>query len=639
MRRVEKKLIQYINGTGRKIREVEIYNYAAHDSNVVLDSLFKVIHYGIDTTTGEQSLDKVCELVNNVKSILENYDDVNRGIVDRKLAKIDEKISCVLIEKQQSFKDVQRATKELEKLRTCIEDVLYRAILKNSNQYEFMDYLIDSIKNLDYIEFAIGKVPSLVNVKDKDGKRIIQHVLERYCEAMKKNSNQDIHYYYNLITLLLTRKNFIISRKEKRACLESIYHAIDSFYSEKGVVNSQQIQALKELVERIRKYDDQISNIIQIADQYQIAMIFPKKIEEQIQLLPGVNDSKRKRVDEVIVTIDKKNALVLDDGYSCRKLSNGNYLLGIHSVSVLGYFPYQSNIVDEAISRNRNIYLPVKYQNKKNDFNQMISIFPYSFAALKASLIPNQDKYARSYFFEISSDGEIVQEYFFPSIIQSSKKLSFDDVNTILKNGSKEEKIQDVLMSLQEVDRILAKKYKKVEFYDQLKDQQGDVSCLEEDNIRAQKIIYDNILLLGNRVATYFATNGYPCLYRVMDKNEDYKNVQNKVKSFPKIYGINQYKKIAASLKEVYPTGGYALSGSHDGLHLDHYCCCASELRKGAAIVNEHCLEVCCDKQPTDLELAKLENEVQKRAEELNASQYPIDWFLNDCKKIYRKSR
>ena len=159
MRRVEKRLIQYINGTGRKIRDVEICNYAAHDSNVVLDSLFKVIHYGIDTTTGEQSLDKVCELVNNVKSILENYDDVNRGIVDRKLAKIDEKISYVLIEKQQSFKDVQRATKELEKLRTCIEDVLFRANLKNSNQYEFMNYLIDNFLELFRLHpFLVHKV-------------------------------------------------------------------------------------------------------------------------------------------------------------------------------------------------------------------------------------------------------------------------------------------------------------------------------------------------------------------------------------------------------------------------------------------------------------------------------------------------
>ena len=639
MRRVEKRLIQYLNGTGRKIREVEICKDALYDSNGILNSLFRVIHYGIDNTTGEQSLDKVCELVHYVKIIIENYDDVNRGIVNRRLAKIDEKINCVLIEKKKSFNDSERATKELEKLGTCIEDVLYHTNLKNSNQFEFMDYLIENSKNLDYIEFAIGKEPSLVNVKDKDGKILFQHVIECYCEAMKQKSNQDIHYYYNLITLLLTRKNFIMSRKEKRACLESIYHAIDSFYSEKGVVNSQQIQALKELVERIRKYDDQVSNIIQIADQYQIAMIFPKKIEEQIQLLPGVNDDNRKRVDEVIVTIDKESALVLDDGYSCRKLANGNYLLGIHSASVLGYFPYRSKVVDEAISRNKSIYLPVEYQNKKNDFNQMISIFPYSFAALRASLIPNQDKYARSYFFEISSDGEIVQEYFFPSIIQSSKKLSFDDVNTILKNGSKEEKIQDTLISLQEVDRILAKKYKKVEFYDQLKEQQGDASCLEEANMKAQKMIYDSILLLGNRVATFFASNGYPCLYRVMDKNDGYKAVQNKVKSFPKIYGIDRYKKIASSLKGVYPSSGYALSGAHEGLHLDHYCCCASELRKGDAIVNEHCLEVCCDKQPTDLELARLEDEVRKRAEELNATQYPIEWFIKDCEKIYRKSR
>ena len=95
----------------------------------------------------------------------------------------------------------------------------------------------------------------------------------------------------------------------------------------------------------------------------------------------------------------------------------------------------------------------------------------------------------------------------------------------------------------------------------------------------------------------------------------------------------NSYKLIEG----IYPRGWYDKEGSHDGLCLDHYCHCTSALRRAADIVVEHALEVCYDKEPTEEELQKLQEEIEKRAQQINSKQGPIEWFLKDYQRVYRR--
>ena len=148
------------------------------------------------------------------------------------------------------------------------------------------------------------------------------------------------------------------------------------------------------------------------------------------------------------------------------------------------------------------------------------------------------------------------------------------------------------------------------------------------------------MLLTGNRVGTFFADNDYPCLYRVLRfDEEETRKLQAYIQGLTESYGGEQYQKLNQLVNGLYPKGWYALEGSHEGLGLDHYCHITSELRRGADIVVEHGLEVCYDKTPTDKELYKLQEEMQRRANQINAKQDPIEWFVRDYKRAYQKRR
>ena len=45
------------------------------------------------------------------------------------------------------------------------------------------------------------------------------------------------------------------------------------------------------------------------------------------------------------------------------------------------------------------------------------------------------------------------------------------------------------------------------------------------------------------------------------------------------------------------------------------------------------------NKTPTEEELALLEQEVEKRAKEITKKQAPIEWFIDDYRRVYKKRR
>ena len=148
------------------------------------------------------------------------------------------------------------------------------------------------------------------------------------------------------------------------------------------------------------------------------------------------------------------------------------------------------------------------------------------------------------------------------------------------------------------------------------------------------------MLLTGNRVAESFSNNGYPCLYRVHQKNQtNTQGIKERLDILIKKCKKNQYQKLYQLVDGLYPKGWYSMSGSHEGLGLDHYCHCTSNLRRSADVVMEHALEVCQDKKPTDQELVLLEKEIQTQANMINAKEEPIDWFVKEYKRNYARKR
>ena len=648
MKNIEKSVVNFIKGRGPMISEETICTYASKskkNADETIDILFNVINNELDEVTGLETLDKVRELFKYIGVVLSTNDQVDRKKVARKINKLDEKIDRIELENKNKFVDVKKAVSELETVRSELDNIESETTVKDTKQYDLVNYLTEEKKDINYIEYTFKKMPTLVNAKDKKDVSLFRNVVKKYVQSIKDEDNENTLYYNNLISLILAQRSFTLSDQEKRKTLDLIYSTIDRLSVKKSYAkkNKAKIEWLNNLVDIVKGDESKDTKIELLANKYNISVFFNEDILEKARLVKVTDNdhNTREYVDEYIITIDGENAVEIDDALSCRKLPNGNYLLGVHIASVLGYFPYHDEIVNEALGRGRSIYLSNKYQTKENDYNRTVPLFPYEFSAKTGSLITGIPKLARSYFFEIDSEGNIVNETFKKTIIESNKQTTYREIDKILNHGSKDKELQDVVFNLQTVTELLDKKYKGGDqVYENVKASTDDFSDLRVQRIGSEKIVYQCMLLTGNRVAEFFAENSYPCLYRVHSVNQsDSKKLQVLIDSLTKTYGGDQYNKLYQLIEGIYPKGWYDVEGSHDGLGLDHYCHCTSALRRAADIVVEHALEVCYDDNPKDKELMKLEEEVARRKNEINSKQDPIEWFGKDYKRAYQKRR
>ena len=645
MQNIKKTLTNYVHGKGPKVKNNTIQTCAEKDANKTADILLKIINDEIDKIDGTESLDKVRELINLIETLLSTSEDINRKIIMRRLHKLDEKIDRIKEENNKKILNSKKAYKELETTRKALEKIQETTYDKESQQYYFMNYLVEEIKEIDYIEYAFGKMPTLINVKDKEGVSLFRNITKKYTNSIKEKEEEEITYYRSLLSLILLQKNFELNEKEKKDTLNEIYKTLDQISISKKDVkeNKEKITELKTLMNTIKDKSTRGKDIEESAKIYGIPVYFNEDIMDLVNLS---NESSlgqiqnRKKLKEYMITIDKETAIELDDALSCKKLKNGNYLLGVHTASPLGYFPYESSIIQEAISRIHAIYLPYRYQTKDNNYSKMIPIFPYEFSVEQASLLPNGDKLARSYLFEIDKNGEIVKEKFLKTIIQIDKKMNYKEVEDILKNGTENQELGNTIRDLKEVTNILERRYKKHREYDSLLEDEKEFE--KGTKTESKKMVYLPMILTGNRVAEFFAhpQRNYPCLYKVYEEKEENKNkIQEMANNLNRIYGKSAYQNLSKSMLGVYPNSWYDMEGSHEGLGLEHYCNCTDELRRGADIVVEHALEVCYDKKPSTKELQELEKEIEKKKNEINAKQHPIDWFVKDYKSTYQKRR
>ena len=646
MKSIEKSLASYVKGNSKKVSNKTITTLANKDADGLVDTLFSLINKELDSIVDTVNTSKILDLLDYVYIVMTNQDSVDRGIINRKLLKLDEKIDRIKLENKNKFKNYHNICKSLDKIAIKTDEIRFTSEETNSKQYEFINYLIEEIKNMNYLEYTFSKMPSLLNVKDKNNTSLIINVVKKYIKNTLEDNEEDTLYYSNIIFLMLSEKKFELTNNDKREILELIYVTVDKLSCNKknSKKNKSKIYWLRNLVNVIKGIEEKTTKIDLIAGKYNISVFFDEDIIEAAKLVrdKANHEDNRYIIDDYTVTIDKKNAVEIDDALSCKKLPNGNYLLGVHIASVLGYFDYESEIVQEALSRNRSIYLPRNYQTEEDDFNRTIPIFPYDFSARTASLLTDSPKLARSYLFEIDSEGNIVNEKFLKTIINNNRQITYDEVDKVLEHGDKDLELQKTIFNLQEVTDLLDRRYKGADIYEKLKESTDDFSDLRVKRNGSEKIVYQAMLLTGNRVANFFAESheGYPCLYRVHEVNEENaKKLAAMVDNLTKTYGGEQYKKLYNLIEGLYPKGWYDIEGSHVGLGLDHYCHCTSGLRRSADIVVEHALETCYDKNPTDQELMLLEDEIKRKAVEINAKQDPIEWFVKDYKRAYQRRR
>ncbi|KON86388.1 ribonuclease R [Sporosarcina globispora] len=285
-----------------------------------------------------------------------------------------------------------------------------------------------------------------------------------------------------------------------------------------------------EVIDILGHKNDPGVDILSVIHKHGLPLEFPDEVLKQAEETPDTIDpseleNRRDLRNEVIVTIDGADAKDLDDAVMVQKLENGNYRLGVHIADVTHYVREDSPIDREAEERATSVYL----------VDRVIPMIPHRLSNGICSLNPKVDRLTLSCEMEITPDGEAVNHEIFQSVIKTTERMTYSDVNKILEEQDEElinryEPLVPMFELMKELSLILRKKRMQrgaIDFdFKEAKvivDEEGNPTevALRERSI-AERLIEEFMLAANETVAEHFHWMEVPFIYRIHeDPKED----------------------------------------------------------------------------------------------------------------------
>lgn len=154
---IDKALKNYLDRKGPKVKYNDFSVFYENNSDAAINVLFKLVNDEIDSMNDSKILDRVVEVLKYVELVVGNCDDTNRKIVIRKVKKLTEKLSRILVEEKKRFSHINKIKSEFNKVRRELDKIMDLCEQKDTKQYNFMKYLIEEAKNIEYLEYTIKR--------------------------------------------------------------------------------------------------------------------------------------------------------------------------------------------------------------------------------------------------------------------------------------------------------------------------------------------------------------------------------------------------------------------------------------------------------------------------------------------------
>lgn len=277
---------------------------------------------------------------------------------------------------------------------------------------------------------------------------------------------------------------------------------------------------------------------------------FSKSILEEANNLPNSikEEDLNGRIDlrnDQIFTIDSVKTKDMDDALSMKILSNGHFLLGVHIADVSHYVKPNSALFNEAKLRGTSVY-PI------NTVNPML---PKIISNGICSLNEKEDRLTKTIEIEIDESGKVVKYNIFKSIINSKKKMSYEDLNNMFETNIIQDDYKEYwesITNLRELNKILSKinvNNGSLEFDDSelniFYDKDNKISNISKFNRGESELIIANCMVLANSlVAEYVNSLELPFVYRnhlIPDKEK----LNHVIEYFNRLgYGLKRLKDI-----------------------------------------------------------------------------------------------
>lgn len=271
------------------------------------------------------------------------------------------------------------------------------------------------------------------------------------------------------------------------------------------------------------KYDPGV-DILSVLLEHDIYPEFNEEVKNELKYIPEVVTEKDRigREDlrnHLIITIDGDDARDLDDAISVEKIENG-YRLGVHIADVSYYVKAGSAIDQEAYARGTSVYVT----------DRVVPMLPHQLSNGICSLNPHVDRCTISCVMDIDAKGEVFNYRIFPSVINSTERMTYHNVNGIINHDEalceQYAHIQELVENMLALSKIVRQRRHNLGSIDfdtkegkVIVDEKGKpVDVVLRERGEAERIIEDFMICANECVAGHVKWQELPSIYRVHDK-------------------------------------------------------------------------------------------------------------------------
>jgi ribonuclease R len=215
------------------------------------------------------------------------------------------------------------------------------------------------------------------------------------------------------------------------------------------------------------------------------------------------------------VTIDPVDARDFDDAISIETEPDGHRVLGVHIADVSHFVQPGGPLDAEALERGTSVYLVKK----------VVPMLPEILSNGVCSLQQGQKRFCKSAFIRYNSDGEIVGTRFAQTVIQSDRRLTYEEAQGILagKTGGFADPIVQLVGQMEALARKIEARREKAgmlhldlpEVELVLSDEDKVVDAVPEDESYTHTIIEMFMVEANDAVATMLDRHDVPFLRRI----------------------------------------------------------------------------------------------------------------------------
>ena len=281
-------------------------------------------------------------------------------------------------------------------------------------------------------------------------------------------------------------------------------------------------QPIGRIVQVLGNYADPGMEIEIALRKHDLPYEFPQDAERQAKAISPVVSAEdwagREDIRDLpLVTIDGETARDFDDAVYCTKVTGG-YRLVVAIADVSHYVQTNDALDREAILRGNSVYFP----------RRVIPMLPEELSNGLCSLNPHVDRLCMVCDMQISNKGEIGEYRFYPSVMHSSARLTYNQVAEMLgqPDGELAGKNMAIVPHLQHLHELFQKLLKAREKRGAIDFETIETQMIFTDQGKIERIIpvvrndahklIEECMLAANVCAAGFLSeHQHPVLYRV----------------------------------------------------------------------------------------------------------------------------